>query len=53
MKKYPTLPEIAEIVRHFMPKASDEELKEATINFQAYLGVLAQGGEFTNMDNFA
>ena len=38
MKK--EIPEIAEIVRHWMPNASDEELKEATINFRAYLAVL-------------
>ena len=40
MKKYPPPPEIAEIVRYFMPDASDEELKEATVNFRAYLAVL-------------
>ena len=33
-------PEIAEIVRYFMPDASDDELKEATVNFRAYLAVL-------------
>lgn len=32
--------EIAEIVRHWMPEASDEELKEATVNFRAYLAVI-------------
>lgn len=40
MKKYPPPPEIAEIVRHWMPNASEEELKEATVNFRAYLAVL-------------
>lgn len=40
MKKYPPPPEIAEIVQHFMPDASDEELKQATVNFRAYLAVL-------------
>lgn len=34
------IPEIAEIVRHWMPDSSDEELKEATINFREYLGVI-------------
>ena len=38
MKK--EIPEIAEIVRHWMPDTSDEELKEATVNFRAYLAVL-------------
>jgi len=40
MKKQPPIPEIAEIVRHWMPDASEEELKEATINFREYLGVI-------------
>jgi len=40
MKKYSPPPEIAETVRHWMPEASDEELKEATINFREYLGVV-------------
>jgi 2,3-bisphosphoglycerate-independent phosphoglycerate mutase len=40
VKKYQPPPEIAEIVRYFMPDASDEELKEATVNFRAYLAVL-------------
>lgn len=34
------IPEIAEIVRYWMPDASEEELKEATVNFRAYLAVL-------------
>lgn len=33
------IPEIAEVVRRWMPNASDEELKEATINLRAYLAV--------------
>ncbi len=40
MKENQNIPEIAEIVRHWMPNASDEELKEATVNFRAYLAVL-------------
>lgn len=40
MRKIKEPPEIAEIVRYFMPDASDEELKEATVNFRAYLAVL-------------
>ena len=34
------IPEIAEIVRYWMPDANEEELKEATVNFRAYLAVL-------------
>ena len=40
MRKIKEPPEIAEIVRYFMPDASDDELKEATVNFRAYLAVL-------------
>lgn len=40
MKDKQNIPEIAEIVRHWMPNASDDELKEATVNFRAYLAVL-------------
>lgn len=40
MRKIKEPPEIAEIVRHWMPNASEEELKEATVNFRAYLAVL-------------
>ena len=40
MRKIKEPPEIAEIVRHWMPNDSDEELKEATVNFRAYLAVL-------------
>lgn len=40
MKKYSPPPEISEIVRDLMPDASDEELKEATVNFRIYLAVL-------------
>lgn len=40
MKENQNIPEIAEIVRYWMPDASDEELKEATVNFRAYLAVL-------------
>ncbi len=40
MKKRPPLPEISEIVRDWMPDASEDELKEATINFREYLAVI-------------
>ena len=40
MRKIKEPPEIAEIVQHWMPNASEEELKEATVNFRAYLAVL-------------
>lgn len=40
MRKIKEPPEIADIVRYFMPDASNEELKEATVNFRAYLAVL-------------
>lgn len=40
MRKIKEPPEIAEIVRYFMPETSEEELKEATVNFRAYLAVL-------------
>ena len=40
MKKYQPPPEVAEIVRYWMPDASEEELKEATVNFREYLGVV-------------
>jgi|CXWL01.1.fsa_nt_gi hypothetical protein len=33
-------PEIAKIVRYWMPNDSEEELKEATVNFREYLGVI-------------
>lgn len=40
MKKREPIPEIAEAVLHWMPNASDEELKEATINLRRYLAVV-------------
>lgn len=40
MRKIKEPPEIAEIVQYFMPDAGDKELKEATVNFRAYLAVL-------------
>jgi len=40
MKENQNIPEIAEIVHHWMPDASEDELKEATVNFRAYLAVL-------------
>lgn len=40
MKKREPIPEIATVVRRWMPEASDEELKEATINLRRYLAVV-------------
>lgn len=40
MKEPTPLPEIADIVRHWMPDASEAELKEATVNFREYLAVI-------------
>lgn len=40
MKKREPIPEIAIVVRRWMPNASDEELKEATINLRRYLAVV-------------
>lgn len=40
MRKIKEPPDIAEIVRYFMPNSGDEELKEATVNFRAYLAVI-------------
>ncbi len=40
MKKREPIPEIATVVRRWMPNASDEELKEATINLRRYLAVV-------------
>lgn len=40
MKKREPIPEIATAVRRWMPNASDEELKEATINLRRYLAVV-------------
>ncbi|CAH1903572.1 conserved hypothetical protein [Candidatus Nitrotoga sp. HW29] len=40
MKEKSPIPEIADIVRHWMPEASDDELKEATVNFREYLAVI-------------
>jgi hypothetical protein len=40
MKKRAQLPEIAEVVRTWMPEASDDELKEATVNLRRYLAVI-------------
>ncbi len=34
------IPEVADIVRRWMPDASEEELKEATVNFRDYLAVI-------------
>ncbi len=40
MKENQNIPEIAEIVRHWMPDASEDELREATINLREYLAVI-------------
>jgi hypothetical protein len=40
MKKTTPIPEVAEIVRHWMPEATDEELKQATVNLRNYLVVV-------------
>lgn len=40
MKENQTIPEIAEIVRHWMPDANEDELREATINLREYLAVI-------------
>jgi hypothetical protein len=40
MKEQSPIPEIADIVRHWMPDASEDELKEATVNFREYLAVI-------------
>jgi len=40
MKEQSPIPEIADIVRHWMPEASEDELKEATVNFREYLAVI-------------
>ncbi len=34
------IPEITPVVRRWMPNASDDELKEATINLRRYLAVV-------------
>ncbi len=40
MKENQNIPEIAEIVRHWMPDASEDDLKEGTINLREYLAVI-------------
>jgi len=40
MEKRKTIPEIAEVVRHWMPDANEEELKAATVNLRNYLAVI-------------
>lgn len=40
MKEQSPIPEIADIVRHWMPDASEDELKEATVNLREYLAVI-------------
>lgn len=40
MKEQSPIPEIADIVRHWMPDASEDELKEATVTLREYLAVI-------------
>jgi hypothetical protein len=40
MKKREPIPEIASAVRHWLPSASDEELKQATVRLRRYLAVV-------------
>jgi len=40
MEKRKPIPEIAEVVRHWMPDANEEELKTATVNLRNYLAVI-------------
>jgi len=40
MNEQSSIPEIADIVRHWMPDASEDELREATINLREYLSVI-------------
>ncbi len=40
MKDRVPIPEIADIVRHWMPDANEDELKEATVNLREYLGAI-------------
>jgi hypothetical protein len=40
MNEQSSIPEIADIVRHWMPDASEDELREATINLREYLAVI-------------
>ena len=34
------IPKVAEVVRHWMPDASEEELEEATVTLRNYLAVI-------------
>jgi hypothetical protein len=40
MKKREPIPEIAIVVRRWLPNANDEELKQATIRLRRYLAVV-------------
>ena len=40
MNEQSSIPEIADIVRHRMPDASEDELRGATINLREYLAVI-------------
>jgi hypothetical protein len=37
VKKYTQIPDVAEAVKHLMPQATEDELKEATENFRDFL----------------
>ena len=40
MKKREPIPEIAIVVRRWLPNASDEELKQATVRLRGFLSVM-------------
>lgn len=40
MKRRTQIPEIAEVVQLWMPEATDNELKEASVNLRRYLAVI-------------
>lgn len=40
MKKREPIPEIAIVVRRWLPNASDDELKQATVRLRRYLAVV-------------
>lgn len=39
MKSKPTIPEISPLIEHWMPDASEEDKRRATVNFRNYLAV--------------
>jgi hypothetical protein len=40
MKETKPAPEIAEVIRHWMPHASEDRQKAATVNLRGYLAVI-------------